>query len=99
MNYFIYEILVDGVRRYVGMTNDLSRREKEHNRGLKSGEKKTLYKKLYLEGKAFEEIKLNKLYEFVTKTDAVRMEAYLILEDWFNEKELWQAPPRAIKYF
>jgi len=97
MIYVVYEIKIDDIRRYVGMTNNITRREKEHNRGLRAGDSKLLYKNL-LEIGRLDEIKLEVLYEYNTKTQAVRMEALLILEDWFSDKRLWQVPPRVIKY-
>jgi hypothetical protein len=42
---------------------------------------------------------LEPICEFNNKLEASRMEAKLILDDYFGDKELWQAPPFSFKYF
>lgn len=90
---WVYEIIVEGKRRYVGRTNNMRRREAEHRRHFKLGTKKHLYdemRKLKLEG----EIVLNPIKSFKKKIDAKRWECLLILNDYFNGGELWQKCPR-----
>lgn len=97
MIYYLYEIIINDTRRYIGITNDLKRRQREHNRGLKNGDKKYLYHKL--QDNDIQEVDLKLIEEFNNKSDAMRMEAYLIIEDWFSNRQLWQSPPIGFKYF
>lgn len=96
--YYVYEIIVDGIRRYVGITNNIRRRQGEHLRQFKLGKDKYLYK-MIRENSPETIISLNVIKEFTNKGDAVRWEGYLILEDYFNGKQLWQSFPITIKYF
>jgi len=75
---------------YIGRTNNIDRRQKEHRRGykkyLESDEIKG--KKLYMfmkeSGTKPEEIILNSLYKCKTKLEAKQMEAFKILWYRFN---------------
>jgi predicted GIY-YIG superfamily endonuclease len=98
MTYYIYEILVSGKRRYIGYTDNLIRRQKEHIRDYKKGSPKYLYK-MTRENSPETIYELRIVREFTNKGDAKRYEAYLILHDFFNNKELWQSFPTAFKYF
>lgn len=93
MNHWVYEIVINNERRYIGRTNDIRRREYEHNRQFKKGYNKLLYKnlsKIYTE----HQIELKPIKTFLRKTDAKRYECFLILQDYFNNKKLWQSIPR-----
>jgi len=92
--YWVYRIEVDKITRYVGYTDDLTRREKQHNYlCFKVGKKKKLYDGIK-EIKAVGKIELTPIKTFRTKVEAKRYEAFLILNDYFNKKELWQHIPR-----
>lgn len=93
MPYSVYYIEINGIKRYIGHTNDLKRREKEHNqRCFKTENKKLLYHNIKNEtGEKNIILKLIKI--FTTKTEAKRYEALLILLDHFGEKNLWQKVP------
>jgi predicted GIY-YIG superfamily endonuclease len=98
--YYVYSIKIDNIIRYIGITKDIIKREKQHNYGIKTGIKKRFYENMshYYPNQT---VSLEVLKIFKTKTDAARYEAHLILLDYFNNspKELWQSPPRVIKYF
>jgi predicted GIY-YIG superfamily endonuclease len=98
--YYVYSIEIDNITRYIGITKDIKAREKQHNYGLKSGISKHLYQNISHHHPGHT-ITLNVLKIYKTKTDAVRYEAYLILQDYFNNSPriLWQSPPRVVKYF
>jgi len=98
MSYFVYEIVIDGVRRYIGMTDNLKRRQSQHRRDYIKGKDKYLYKQIRLSAPQ-SEITLNTIKEFTNKGDCKRYEAYLILKDYFSNKNLWQSFPVSIKYF
>jgi predicted GIY-YIG superfamily endonuclease len=95
--YYVYEILVDDVRRYVGITDNIKRRQSQHRRDLKKGGK-YLYK-MIAENSPETIISLNVIKEFNDKGDCSRWECKIILDDYFNEKKLWQSFPISIKYF
>jgi len=94
---FVYEIIIDGVRRYVGITNNIKRRQSQHIRDLKSKDK-YLYK-MIRENSPETIISLNIIAQFDNKGDAARWECKLILDDYFSDKNLWQSFPVSIKYF
>jgi predicted GIY-YIG superfamily endonuclease len=96
--FFVYEIVIGGVRRYVGYTNNIKRRQSQHVRDYQKGSPKYLY--LMTAKTAPKTIyQLNVLRQFPNKGDAQRYEAYLILKDYFTKKELWQSFPTSFKYF
>ena len=97
MRYYVYEIVIAGERRYVGITNDVKRRQTQHRTGLKKQDK-YLYRKIR-EAAPETAISLAVIAEFDNKGDAARWEAKLILDDYFSGKKLWQSFPIAIKYF
>ena len=96
--YSVYEIKIDDVVRYIGITNNLKRRQKEHNKSFRVDPKKFLYKKIKEYHQEID-LSLEPIYEYENKLEASRMEAKLILDDYFGEKKLWQAPPFSFKYF
>jgi predicted GIY-YIG superfamily endonuclease len=93
----VYRINIDGITRYVGITEDLERRRKEHIRGFKKGDKKQLY--LMAQNLRNPEISIEKVISFEKSGDAKRYEAFLILGDYFGRGELWQSIPQVIKYY
>lgn len=94
MSYFVYVIKIKGIVRYIGMTNDLVMREKQHNYLFSKGKKKILYDKIRVLNKDIKNIKIEMVKAFDKKEDAKRWECYLILADYFNKKQLWQRVPR-----
>ena len=98
MSFYIYEILIDGVRRYIGYTNNITRRKSQHFLEIKKGSQKIyLYKKIQLLTEPT--IDFNLVKTFDNMGDAKRWEAHLILNDYFNDKQLWQSFPVSFKYF
>lgn len=95
--YYVYVIIAGGKWRYVGITNNPKTREGQHRRGLKSGDTKELYQKFRSNG--IEDIKLKVIKQLPNKVEAMRLEAYLILQDYFSDKNLWQSPPFSFRYF
>jgi hypothetical protein len=95
----VYEILVNGTRRYIGVTNNLNRRQKEHTRALLLGKDKYLYRKIRESAPDQPEIAFNQISDELPILHARRLEAKYILDDYFNKKELWQSPPFSFKYF
>lgn len=91
--YWVYRIEVDSITRYVGFTEDIGRRQKQHNYlCFKVLKKKKLYDSI--RKTKMTEIKLMAVKTFATKVEAKRYEAFLILNHYFNKKELWQHIPR-----
>lgn len=97
--HHVYKIEINGIIRYIGYTTDVIKREKQHKTAFKSNLKKLLYKNIYHYHPEYE-ISLELIKTYKTKTDAIRYEALLILQDYFSPNPtLWQSAPRAIKYF
>jgi predicted GIY-YIG superfamily endonuclease len=90
--HWVYKVVVDGSIRYIGYTNDLMRRQKQHNYLIKMGKKKMLYDEVRKLG--LKEIKLVTVKTFYNRVDAKRYECLLILLDYFKDKKLWQRIPR-----
>lgn len=88
---YLYRIEISGIIRYYGITNDLKRRQSQHNLGLRKAEKKQLYD--FLNELGVSKIELIEEQVFKTRTDAKRMEALKILQDYFGEKQLMQKVP------
>jgi predicted GIY-YIG superfamily endonuclease len=92
----VYKIEYGGEVVYIGRTNNLTRREKEHNRFLRRpDDEKTKSKVLYhfLLESGCNEVKLILIKEFKNKVESKRFECLLILLDWFSEKKLKQKVP------
>jgi predicted GIY-YIG superfamily endonuclease len=96
--YYVYEVKVSGIRRYIGMTNDIKRRQIEHRRDFVYNSKKELYKKIKMSGVS-EPITLEMVASFENKLEAERFEAYLILDDYYKRKNLWQKKPFGFRYY
>jgi len=88
---YLYKIEVSGIIRYYGITNDLTRRQSQHNLGLRKEEKKELYD--FLREQGIDKIQLVEVEVFKKRIDAKRKEAFMILEDYFSRKELKQKVP------
>ena len=91
MIYTVYKIEVDGITRYIGHTNNLKRRQTQHNYLFRKGKSKDLYDNITDRDYKF---KLIPLREFKSKVEAKRWECLLILTDHFGDKLLWQKPPQ-----
>jgi predicted GIY-YIG superfamily endonuclease len=94
--FIVYEIKYDNNTVYIGRTNNLNRREKEHNRFLRRPDNdKTKRKPLYqfLLESGCNQVKLSLVKEFKTKVDAKRYEMLLILLDYFGDRKLKQKVP------
>lgn len=93
--FYVYRIEIQSTTRYIGYTEDIIKREKQHNYlCFKKNKKKILYdntKKVSPSLKGFE---LKIMKTFRTKIEAKRWECFLILNDYFNKKELWQHVPK-----
>ena len=98
MNY-IYEIKILNIRRYIGITNDPNRRLSQHKRSIKKQDKKTLYQEIIKLNLTEKDIEMNILFQYENRTEAIRKEAQLTLNDWFDNKELWQHPLYYAKYY
>jgi predicted GIY-YIG superfamily endonuclease len=96
MKNYVYKIEYGGEVVYIGRTNNLTRREKEHNRFLRSPENpKTKSKVLYqfLLESGCNSVKLVLIKEFKNKVESKRFECLLILLDWFSGRRLKQKVP------
>lgn len=91
--HWVYKVVIDGVIRYVGYTNDIVRREKQHNYLLKKGKNKLLYNNIRIIDKETN-IKLITIKTFQNHVEAKRYECLLILIDYFKDKQLWQKVPQ-----
>lgn len=95
----VYEIKVNGVRRYIGITNNFIRRQKEHIRDIKKGKSKYLYQKINETPPELLKLEFRQLSEELPVLEIKRLEAHYILQDYFTNKELWQWAPFSFKYF
>lgn len=83
--FYVYVIKYNDEIIYYGRTNDIKRRQYEHNYQLKRGNGNLLY--TYLKENKVSEIVLESIYEYKTKVESKRMEMYLILKYYFSENE------------
>lgn len=84
-SYHVYIIEHNGDIIYYGRTNDLKRRQYQHNYNLRKDKENLLY--TYLKENKVPEIVLKSIYEYKTKIESKRMEMFLILNHYFNEDE------------
>lgn len=90
---WVYRVEVLGTTRYIGHTDDIERREKQHNYlCFRLGKDKKLYRQI--KKTDVKKIQLIPIKTFGTKIEAKRWEAFLILNDYFGRRELWQSIPR-----
>lgn len=97
MTYYVYIIKLDTIR-YVGMTNNIKTRQAQHRRDFKK-QKKYLYKMMKENNYTEKDIILQPIFSSETKYIVARKECQLILNDYFNNKELWQSAPFSFKYY
>jgi len=91
---YIYKIVIDGETRYIGRTNNISKREYTHNYLFRKGKKKELYDKVRENHPYVNYLKLEVIGEFKKDIDAKRMECYLILHLYFLKRgQLYQKVP------
>jgi hypothetical protein len=95
--YVVYSINIEGINRYIGHTNNKDRRLKEHM-SLCYKIDKPFYKFIKDNYEMDEGIRLIKngftvLYSYGKRVDAKRREMFLILDDYFNKKELYNKVP------
>ena len=91
MPYTVYQIKIQNVVRYVGRTNNLHRRQLEHNRLIKNSKGSSIHQ--YCRDNGLQAIELIPIKVFKTKIESKRYEMYLILVDYFNRKDLIQKIP------
>jgi predicted GIY-YIG superfamily endonuclease len=91
MRHYIYKIVIDKIIRYIGITENLERRQYQHNNLLNKDNNKELYKQL--KAINISKIKLIEIKQVKDKQEAKRYECLLILKDYFNKKQLWQSVP------
>lgn len=88
----VYHIYCNNTPVYVGITNNIEERQRQHNRSLKDNRNKfKIYE--YLRFNNISSIELIPIIEFDTLTEAKRYEAYLILEDHFTKRNLKNGIP------
>lgn len=91
-SYYVYSILYRNTVIYIGLTNNIKRREYEHNRSYNLGEEKQLYN--FLRDRNYtDKIELVVLNTFDTQVEGKRYECFLILTDYFSKKQLKQTVP------
>lgn len=88
----LYKIELNGEIIYIGITNDLKRRQQQHNLNIKKNVNRPLY--THLNSLNISNVTLTTLASFKSRVEAKRMECYLILQDYFNDKQLKQKVPR-----
>ena len=92
--YHVYRVEVSGMTRYIGYTENIDSREKQHNYlCFKKLKKKKLYDGIRGD-KNTTKIHLIPVKTFLTKVEAKRYECFLILNDYFGRGELWQNIPK-----
>lgn len=86
---YVYKIEIEGITAYIGITDDLKKRENRHNEGLKGREDKMLYDYINAHHPGFK-IRLIPIKAFEDRIDALRYEVKLVLDDYFGPKQLRQ---------
>ena len=92
IKYYVYQIKINGIVRYIGRTKDLKKREYYHNYNLRKGLNKELYN--YCRELNLESLKLQMIKVLDTEIECKRYECLLILKDFFNKHLLKQRVPR-----
>ena len=90
-NVWVYQIKVDEIIRYVGISNNIKLRTSQHNRGIRRGDKKLFYD--FCRECGITTVELIPLIECKDRTTAKRWEMYMILDDWSKNRELKQVIP------
>ena len=78
-----------GLSVYIGHTNNIERRIKEHQMNIKNGKSTLFYDSILIDGTFTYEI----LSTFKTKVEAKRYEMYLILQRYYSGEKLYQKIP------
>lgn len=103
--FIVYKIVIEGVVRYVGRTNNIKTRTYQHKMGLKSrfnglGTPKKFYDNLILNYRdkglewILDQIILIPIKDFKTKILSKRWEMFIILTYYFSDNwSLWQKVP------
>ena len=103
--YIVYKIVIEGVVRYIGRTNNIKGRTYQHKRDLKGrfnglGTPKKFYDNLILNYRdkglewILDQIILIPIKDFKTKILSKRWEMFIILEYYFSDNNtLWQKVP------
>lgn len=97
--YTVYKIEIDGIIRYIGRTNNLKRRTRDHNNGiLDINNNKWLYQEIRIIAShtgIIKSVQLQPMFEHKTKIEAKRREMFLILQYYFVQRDqLWQSVPQ-----
>lgn len=87
MEYYIYQIKINGQVKYIGQTTDLNRREKEHNKAYKKRSKKRFYDWLHSINYTGE-MRLEPIYVANNRVDAKRYEMFMMLHYYFEKPEI-----------
>jgi hypothetical protein len=95
---WVYIIKVNNIVRYIGVSNNPKRRFKQHLRDFNKKDK-YLYKMMRESGLDESYMQFEIISEEMPVLDARRLEAKLILDDYFSDKMLWQSSPFSFKYF
>jgi predicted GIY-YIG superfamily endonuclease len=90
--FYVYTISFNKWVIYVGLTDNIRRRETQHNYLYKGGKVKDLYDYLRLQNFT-ERIELKPIKVLDTRVEAKRYECMLILQDHFSNKLLKQKVP------
>jgi len=100
--YYVYEIRIKGVTRYIGYSNNLDEREKTHIYNCYNSNSKQYKKEFYsflreiypdkIEG--IKQLILVPIYESKNKAECKKFEAFMILTDYFGNKNLKQSVPK-----
>jgi hypothetical protein len=96
---FVYRIVIDDIVRYIGVTNNVNRRQKEHVRAFKKNNDKYLYRMMRESLLDENYLVLETISDELSIIDARRLEAKIILDDYFSDKNLWQSAAFSFKYF
>jgi predicted GIY-YIG superfamily endonuclease len=95
---WVYKITINNTIRYIGVSNSPKTRFKQHLREFHKKDK-YLYRMIRESGLDESYMCFEIISEEMTILDAKRLEAKLILDDYFGNKTLWQSAPFSFKYF
>jgi len=91
--FYVYSILYRNKMIYVGHTNDIVIRQKQHNYLYKKGNNKPLYNYLRQVVGFDQKIELIVIGVYESRVEAKRREMFIILTDYFDKKKLKQKVP------
>jgi len=96
--FTVYSISINGLIRYIGRTSNLKVRTRQHRNACYNPNHKEYNKQFYQEFRKIypekRDIILTPIKTFNSKTDSKRYELYLILHNYFFEKDnLFQRIP------